>query len=113
MVDYLGMGADVALTVVAFIGTYYATVASRLFSGDLIMERAWRLATVAFVIVALFSALDFIFTAGNSSLVDLHLVRISAVFAVAVFVAAIMTVVRWGRAPMEPRIQRSQQSPPR
>ena len=112
MVDYIALGADVALAVVAFIGTYYAFLATRLFRGDLIMERVWRLATIAFTIVALFSVLDFIFTLENSPLVNLHLVRIASVFALAVFIFAIMTVVRWGRSPMESRTQQSRQYPP-
>ena len=113
MVDYVGLGADAVLAVVSFTGTYYASVASRLFRGDPVMERVWRLATVAFAVVALFSVLDFVFTAGNSDLVLLHLVRLSAVFALAVFVVAVMTLVRWGKASTEPKTEQSPQSPQR
>ena len=113
VVDYVGLGADAVLAVVSFTGTYYASVASRLFRGDPVMERVWRLATVAFAGVALFSGLDFVFTAGNSDLVLLHLVRLSAVFALAVFVVAVMTLVRWGKASTEPKTEQSPQSPQR
>jgi hypothetical protein len=111
--DYIAMAADVALAAVAFVGTYYGSVLSKLFRGDLIMERVWRLATAAFMIVAFFSALDFIFTAENSSLVQLHLVRISAAFAVAVFVVAMMLLVGWGRSTTESGTLQSRQYPPR
>ena len=106
MVDYIGLGADIAVLAVAIVGTYYTSVCNRLFKGDVIMEKVWRLATFAFVIVVLFTALDFIFTAEDSSLVQLHLVRIASAFALAVFVVAIMTLARWGRTSTEPRIQR-------
>ena len=99
--DYIALGADVALAAAAFVGTYYAFEASRLFKGDPIMERVWRLATVAFVILAFFSALDFLFTAEGSSLVQYHLVRIAAVIAIAVFVFAVILLVRWGRSSTE------------
>jgi uncharacterized membrane protein YfhO len=112
VVDYIGIGADVVLAVVAFMGTYYASVSSRLFKGDPIMERVWRLATIAFVTVLFFSALDFIFTVTGSPLAQLHLARISAAFALIVFVVAIMTLVRWGRSSTEPKTQQSQQYRP-
>ena len=111
MVDYIAAVADVALFVTASIGTFYAFESSRLFKGDLIMEKVWRLATTAFVIVAFFSALDFLLTAENSSLVKYHFVRIGAVFAIAIFVIAVMLLVRWGRSTMEPGTRPSQQSP--
>jgi len=111
--DYIAMGADVALAASAFVGTYYASVSSRLFSGDIVMERVWRLATVAFLAVAFFSVLDFIFNAENSSLVLLHLVRFASVFAVVIFVVAMMQLVRWGRATTEGGNQQSQPYPPR
>jgi len=70
------------------------------------MERVWRLATVAFLIVALLSLLDFIFVLENSSLAQLHLVRIAVTFALAVFVVAMVTMVRWGRSATEAQTQR-------
>lgn len=109
--DYLGAAADVALAVAAFIGTYYASVSSRLFRGDLIMERVWKLATTAFTVIALFSVLDIIFIAENSSLVLLHLFRFAAVFAVAIFVVAMMLLVRWGKSTMESGTPQSRQYP--
>ena len=107
--DFLAMGADVALAAAAFLGTYYASVSSRLFRGDLIMERVWRLAAAAFLAVAFFSVLDFIFIAENSSFVLLDLVRIASIFAVGIFVVAMMQLVRWGRATTEGGTQRSRQ----
>lgn len=109
VLDYISMGADVALAAAAFVGTYYAIECSRLFRGDLIMEEVWRLATVAFVILAFFSVLDFVLTLANSAFLQYHLVRIAAVFAIAVFVAAVMVLVRWGRSSTEPRTQQSGQ----
>jgi hypothetical protein len=103
MADYVGLVADIALAVVAFAGTYYASGARRLFKGDIIMERVWLLATAAFTLVALLSLLDFIFTVENSSLVLLHLTRIGAVLAMAVFVVATMLLVRWGKTSTEQR----------
>lgn len=103
MVDYIALGADVALVVITAIGTYYASVASKLFKGDSIMERVWRLATVAFGIVAFFSVIDFALTAANSSMIGLHLVRIAAVIAIGIFVVAMMLLARWGQSTMEPR----------
>jgi hypothetical protein len=111
MVDYLGIVADIALVAVATLGVYFATVSSRLFKGDPIMERVWRLAAVAFMIVAFFSALDIIFNVENSSLAQLYLVRISAIFALAVFVLAMMNMVRWGRSSTEKRTPQSPQYP--
>jgi len=111
--DYLGVAADVALAIAAFIGTYYASVSSRLFRGDLIMERVWKLATTAFIVIALFSVLDIIFIAENSSLALLHLVRFAAVFAVVIFVVAVMLLVRWGKSATESGIPQSRQYPPR
>jgi hypothetical protein len=103
MVDYIALGADIAIVVITSIGTYYAFVASTLFKGDVIMERVWRLATTAFAIVAFFSVIDFGLTAANSSLVGLHLVRIAAVIAIGIFVVAVMLLTRWGRSTIEPR----------
>jgi hypothetical protein len=111
VVDYIAVGTDIVLAAVAFIGMYYASVSTRLFKGDPIMERVWRLATVAFVIVALFSALDFIFVVSDSSLVELHLVRIAAVFGLAVFVAAMVVLVRWGRSSTDPKTEPSRPYP--
>ena len=113
MVDYIAIIADVALLVLAFIGTYFAFESSRLFKGDLIMEKLWRLSTTAFVTIAFFSVLDFIITAENSSLVQYHFVRIGAVFAIAMFVVAVMLLVRWGRSSIEPGTRPSRQSPQR
>jgi hypothetical protein len=113
VVDYIGMGGDVALAATAFLGTYYASVASGLFRGDPIMERVWRLATAAFVIVAFFSVLDFMLTFISSPILSYHLVRFAAVFAIAVFVVAAMVLVRWGKMPMEPKTQLSRQYPQR
>jgi len=110
--DYLGMGADFALVATAFVGTYYAFVSSRLFRGDLIMERVWRLATAAFLVVAFFSVLDFAFTAENNSLMQLHLVRFAALFAIIIFVVAAMSLVRWGRSTTEAGNQQSRQYRP-
>jgi hypothetical protein len=111
--DYLAMAADVALAAAAFMGTYYASVSSKLFKGDLIMERVWRLASAAFLVVAFFSVLDFIFNVENSSLVDIHLVRFAAVFAVVIFVVAMMLLVRWGRSTTESGNLQSRQYLPR
>jgi phosphoglycerol transferase MdoB-like AlkP superfamily enzyme len=110
VVDYIAIVADIALFVSAFIGTYYAFESSRLFKGDFIMEKVWRLATVAFVITAFFSVLDFILTAENGSLAQYHFVRIGAVFAIAIFVVAVMLLVGWGRSSMESRTRPSRQS---
>ena len=110
--DYLGVAADVALAIAAFVGTYYSSVSSRLFRGDPIMERVWKLATTAFIIVAFFSALDIIFIAENSSLVLLHLVRFGAVFAVVIFVMAVMLLVRWARSTTESGTQQPGPYPP-
>jgi len=110
--DYIAMGADVALAIASFIGVYYAFVSSRLFRGDLIMERVWRLATIAFVVVGFVSALDFLFTATSSPLVQFDLGRIAAVFALAIFVVALMTLVRWGKS-TESGTQQSRRYPPR
>ena len=109
MSDYIAVVADVALFVAAFIGTYYALESSRLFKGDLIMENVWRLATAAFAIISFFSVLDFLLTVENSSLVQYHFVRIGAVFAIAIFVVAVMLLVRWGRSSMEPGTRPSRQ----
>ena len=111
--DYLAMVADIVLAAAAFVGTYYASVSSRLFKGDPIMERVWRLATAAFLAVAFFSILDLIFTAENSSLVLLHLVRFASIFAVVIFVVAMMQLVKWGKSTTEGGNQQSRQSPPR
>ena len=101
------------MAVIAFMGTYYASASSRLFKGDLIMERVWMLATVAFMVVAFFSALDFIFYIEDSSLVQLHLVRITSVLALAVFVVAMVMLVRWGKSSTEPKTRQSRLSPQR
>jgi len=111
VVDYIAIVADVALFVAAFIGTSYAFEASRLFQGDLIMEKVWRLATTAFLIIAFFSVLDLLLTVENSSFVQYHFVRIGAVFAIAIFVVAVIQLVRWGRSSMEPRTRPSRPSP--
>jgi hypothetical protein len=111
MADLLGIGADIALVAVAIAGVYYATVSSRLFKGDPVMERVWRLAAIAFMIIVFFSALDIIFNLANSSLMQVYLVRISAVFALAVFVLAMMNLVRWGRSSTEARTQQLPQYP--
>lgn len=66
VLDHIGIGADVALAVTAFVGAYYAFVSSRLFRGDFIMERVWRLATASFAITAFLSVLDFLLTTVNS-----------------------------------------------
>jgi DMSO/TMAO reductase YedYZ heme-binding membrane subunit len=110
--DYVALVTDLALAAVAFAGTYYAFESSRLFRGDF-MERVWRLVTTAFIIIAFFSILDFIFTIENSSLAQLDVVRIAAVFAICVFVYAMMTVVKWGKSSMESRTQLSRQYPQR
>jgi len=106
--DYIAIVADVALAAAAFVGTYYASLSSRLFRGDLIMERVWRLATVAFLAVAFFSVLDFIFTAENSSYLLLDSVRFASIFAVSIFVVAMMQLVRWGRSSTEAGTELSQ-----
>ena len=113
MTDYLGVALDAALALAAFMGTYYASVSSRLFKGDFIMERVWKLATIAFLVIAFFSVLDIIFIAENSSLVLLHLVRFASVFAIVIFVIAVMLLVRWGRSTTEAGTRRSGQYPPR
>ena len=113
MSDYIAIVGDFALLVAAFVGTLYAFESSRLFKGDTIMEKVWRLSTAAFVIIAFFSVFDFILTVQNSSLVQYHFVRIGAVFAIAIFVVAVGLLVRWGRSSMEPRTRQSQQSPQR
>jgi len=111
--DYIAMVADVALAASAFVGTYYASVSRGLFRGDIVMERVWRLATVAFLAVAFFSVLDFIFTAENSSIVSLHLVRFASIFAVVIFVVAMMQLVRWGKSATEGGNRQSRQYRPR
>jgi hypothetical protein len=109
--DYIGVAADVALAIAAFIGTYYASVSSRLFKGDPIMERVWKLATTAFMVIAFFSVLDIIFIVENSSLALLHLVRFALVSALIIFVVAVMLLVRWGKSATEPGTPQSRQSP--
>jgi hypothetical protein len=106
--DYIALVADMALAVLTFTGVYYAFMSSRLFRGD-VMERVWRLATVAFLIIAFFSVFDFILTVENSPLVQLHLVRIAAAFGVGVFVVSLGTLVGWAKSSTEPRTQPSQQ----
>lgn len=113
MVDYIATFVDVALAVLTFVGTYYAYVASRLFRGDPIMERMWRLVTAAFIFVAFFSVLDLILTVASNPLVGLHLVRIAAILALGIFVFAVMMLVRWGKSSMELRTQPSRQYPQR
>lgn len=102
MLDYIGMGADVALAAATFVGVYYSLRASRLFRRD-IMERVYRIATVAFLIVAFFSVLDFVFIIGDNFLAQIHLVRIAAAIAVVLFVIALSMIVRWASPPAEPR----------
>jgi ACR3 family arsenite efflux pump ArsB len=113
MSDYISMGADLALAAVAIIGIYYAIECANLFRGDLIMQRVWRLATAAFVILAFFSVLDFLLTFANNPLGQYHLVRVATVFAIGAFAAAAMVLVRWGRSSTEPRTQQSGQYPQR
>ena len=113
MTDYIAVVADIALAAAAFVGTYYASVSGKLFKGDLVMEKVWRLATVAFVVVAFVSVLDLISMAGGSSLSQFHLVRIGAVVAVIIFVVAMIELVRWGKSTTEGGSQQSRQSPPR
>ena len=111
--DYITLGTDFVLTGLTFVGTYYAFVAGNLFKGDLIMERVWRLATLAFGIFAFFSAIDFILTADNIPAVGVHPIRIGAVLSVSIFIVSVILLVRWGRSTMEPRTQPSRQYPPR
>jgi hypothetical protein len=65
------------------------------------------LATIAFAVVAFFSFLDIPLTYVDSPLVQYHPVRIAAVVAVAVFVAAMVVLVRWAKQPMESRTLQS------
>ena len=106
MPDYIALGTDVALAVISFTGAYYAFVASELFKGDLIMEKVWRLSTTAFAILAFFAVFDFLLTLVSSPLDWLHLVRLASVFAIGIFVFAVIMLVSWGRSPTESRTQR-------
>ena len=106
MTDYIVLGTDVALAVISFTGAYYSFVASGLFNGDLIMEKVWRFWTAAFVIVAFSTVFDFLLTLESSPLGWLHLVRVASVFAIGIFVFAVIMLVSWGRSPTESRTRR-------
>lgn len=104
MLDYVGLVEDIVLVVGTFTGIYYSFRASRLFKRD-IMETVYRITTIAFLILAFFSLLDFIFILGNNYLAQVHLVRMAAAVAVVLFVIALGMLVRWASSPAEPQTE--------
>lgn len=103
MPDSLYIVVDVMMTLVAFVGTYYSLKARRLFFKD-IMRKVLGFFALAFLLFALFSALDIALRIAGLELWP-GTFRIVAVISASISVVAIILLVRWTDSSAVPRTE--------